>query len=100
MYSEKLKTLANELECVNIPEEFKFGEFENGFDMMELYEELFDYAYEIKNNRTLKSNFSLFLRNKDIIIEQLEISKIKHKSIYNICDVCHRFCCEIYMLVN
>ena len=48
MYSEKLKTLANELECVHIPEEFKFGEFENGFDMMELYEELFDYAYEIK----------------------------------------------------
>ena len=54
MYSEKIKTLANELECVHIPEEFKFGEFENGFDMMELYEELFDYAYEIKNNRPLK----------------------------------------------
>ena len=62
MYSEKLKTLANELECVNIPEEFKFGEFVNGFDMMELYEELFDYAYEIKKNRPLKSNFSVFLK--------------------------------------
>ena len=47
----------------NIP----YSEFENGFDMMELYEELFDYAYEIKKNRPLKSNFSVFLKNKDII---------------------------------
>ena len=38
MYSEKLKTLAKEVEHINIREEFKFGEFENGFDMMELYE--------------------------------------------------------------
>ena len=42
MYSVKLKELATELESIHIPEEFKFGEFENGFDMMELYEELFD----------------------------------------------------------
>ena len=100
MYSVKLKELAAELEIVNIPEDFKFGEFENGFDMMELYEELFDYSYEIKNNRPLKSNFSLFLKNKDIVIEQLKISKTKNESIYNICDVCCRFCCEVYMLVN
>ena len=100
MYSEKIKKLANELEKVHIPEEFKFGEFENGFDMMELYEELFDYAYEIKNNRPLKSNFSMFLKNKDVVIEQLNFFKTKHKVIYTICDVCHRFCCEIYMLVN
>ena len=100
MYSEKIKKLANELEKVHIPEEFKFGEFENGFDMLELYEELFDYAYAIKNNIPLMSNFSVFLKNKDIVIEQLEISKTKHEAIYNICDVCHRFCCEIYMLVN
>ena len=100
MYSEKIKKLANELEKVHIPEEFKFGEFENGFDMLELYEELFDYAYAIKNNIPLMSNFSVFLKNKDIVIEQLEISKTKHEAIFNICDVCHRFCCEIYMLVN
>ena len=99
MYSEKIKKLANELEKVHIPEEFKFGEFENGFDMLELYEELFDYAYAIKNNIPLMSNFSVFLKNKDIVIEQLEISKTKHEAIYNICDVCHRFCCEIYTLV-
>lgn len=100
MYSVKLKELANELEQIHIPEEFKFGEFENGFDMMELYEELFDYSYEIKNNRPLKSNFSVFLKNKDIIIEQLQISKSKNKQIYNICDVCYRFCREIYKHVN
>ena len=100
MYSVKLKELATEIEHINIPEEFKFGEFENGFDMMELYEELFDYSYEIKNNRPLKSNFSMFLNNKDIVIEQLEISKNNNKIIYNICDACYRFCREIYILVN
>jgi hypothetical protein len=100
MYSAKLKELSTELEHVSIPEEFKFGEFENGFDMMELYEELFDYSYEIKNDRPLKSNFSMFLNNKDIVIEQLEISKAKNKLIYDICDVCDRFCREIYTIVS
>lgn len=100
MYSVKLKELATEIEHINIPEEFKFGEFENGFDMMELYEELFDYSYEIKNNRPLKSNFSMFSNNKDIVIEQLKISKTNNKLLYDICDVCYRFCREIYIYIN
>ena len=100
MYSDTLKTLSKELENVHIPEEFKFGEFENGFDMMELYEELSDYSYEILNNRSLKSNFSVFLKNKDIVIKQLEISKTKNDVIYNICDVCHRFCSALYDIIS
>lgn len=101
MYSMKLKLLANELIGVHIPDDFKFGEFENGFDMMELYEELFDYAYQIKDDcpLPLDSNFSVFSKHKDVVMEQLVLSKNKNKLICNICDVCYRFCCEIYMLV-
>ena len=58
---------------------------------MELYEELFDYSYEIIHDLPLVSNFSLFLKNKEKVKTFLS-ENIKDDKIGRICNLCCEFC--------
>lgn len=94
MYSDEIKTLANKVYLVSIPYKFKFDYFDNEIDTLEVYEELFDYAYEIINNLPLVSNFNLFARNKEKI-KMFLFKNRQDKDIGNICSVCFEFCVAI-----
>lgn len=94
MYKENIKLLAKKLDNVHIPDEFKFNEGNFEIDTMELYEELFDYSYEIQNDLPLVSNFNVFIKNKNKVMEFL-LKNIKDRYIGAICLVCYEFCFAI-----
>lgn len=89
MYSSSLKKLAEEIEKVYIPDEFKF--YDDEIDLMEIYEELFDYSFEVKNNLPLGSNFKTVAENYQKILKFLE-TKLMDEKIGEICTVCYKFC--------
>ena len=63
MYTKQTKLIADAFYSEHIPDEFKFSQYDE-IDTMELYEELFDYSYEILNDLPLASNFNVFANNK------------------------------------
>lgn len=97
MYSSSLKKLAEEIEKVHIPDEFKF--YDDEIDLMEIYEELFDYSFEVKNNLPLGSNFKSVAENYQNILKFLE-TKLKDKKIGEVCTICYNFCIEIKNYIN
>lgn len=58
---------------------------------MEIYEELFDYSFEVKNNLPLGSNFKTVAENYQKILKFLE-TKLMDEKIGEICTVCYKFC--------
>lgn len=94
MYSKKLKELSVKLDKTHIPESFKFGEFENGYDMMCLYEELFSYSYEVQKefSSLASGNFNYFKRNSDEVLILLKNEIQKNNENKEICEVCLEFC--------
>lgn len=97
MYDDKLKILAKDIDEVHLPDEFKFetfGEAGNEIDALELYEELFDYSYEVIHDKPLCSNFNLFRNNKEKVYSFL-LAYLKDEKIGQVCSVCYEFCVAI-----
>ena len=101
MYSEELKKAAQDIIDVHVPPAFKFCEYDGAEDVdgLELYEELFDYAWEIKENMSLFSPFNLFLNHKDRVLAFLRDHQ-NDKTIGEICRVCLAFCLRIRDLIG
>lgn len=94
MYTVELKKLAKKVYSVSLPDKFKFGYFNSEIDTLELYEELFDYSYEIINNLPLASNFCLFARNKEKV-KCFLFKNMQDIDIGTICSICLEFCVAI-----
>lgn len=99
MYNEQLKLLASKINLVHIPDKFKFGDCCEKFDTFELYEELFDYSYEILHDMPLFSNFNVLTAHKNEIMYFLAEEQ-NDVEIGEICNVCLQFCFAIIKLLS